>query len=167
MSCCSTDTQGRKPPWHAGLYTIEHSVPSTYLDNPDLRSGCDGSSLMGRHIRLSHGQRIHCRQGIVAQPPCGWGNGNETQWRHGQYNHANWTVDVFNVPHLHPLPNWSAIGRCGLENVPTIHISKRWVTGGGLRNQVLWVIPGPTRIPAMRYKSPGRAVWRCVNTAQC
>jgi hypothetical protein len=166
LSGCSTGMQGCKPPCHAGLYTVEHSVPSTYSDNPDLRSGCDGSSPMGHHIRLSHGQRIHCRQGIVAQPPCGRGNGNETQRSHGQYNHANWTVDVFNVPHLHPLPNWSAIGRCGLENVPTIHISKCWVTGGGLRNQVIWVIPGPMRIPAPRYKSPGRAVWRCVNTAR-
>ena len=40
-----------------------------------------------------------------------------------------------------------------MENVLTGHVSNRWVTGGGLRNQVLWVTPSPTRPPALQYKS--------------
>ena len=94
-----------------GLYTAEHSVPPAHSDNPDLRSGCDDCSPMGRHVRLSHGQRVYSRQGIVAQPPCWRCNGNETQRRHGQHDHVNRTVDVPNIPHLHTLPKWGAIGR--------------------------------------------------------
>jgi hypothetical protein len=38
-----------------------------------------------------------------------------------------------------------------MENVPTIHISECWVTGGGLKNQVLWVTPPP-------HADPGTAI---------
>ena len=97
----------------------------------------------------------HGGQGIIAQPPCQQCNGNETQQCHGQHDHGNRTVDIPHVPHLHTLPNWGALGGCSMENVPTIHISKRWVTGEGLRNKVLWVILGPRQVLALRYNISG------------
>ena len=148
LSGRSTGTPDSEPPWHAGLYTAEHSVPPAHWDNPDLRSGCDNCCLMGSHIREPRGQGVHGGQGIVAQPPCRWRNGDETQGCHGQHHHVNWTVDVPHVPHLHTLPNWGAFGGCSMENVPTIYVSERWVTGGGLKNKVLWVTPGPTQVLA-------------------
>ncbi len=64
-------------------------------------------------------------------------------------------MDIPHVPDLHPLANWSTLSWCRMEDVPTVQVSKHWVTGGGLRNQVLWVTPSPTRPPAPQYKSSG------------
>ena len=105
------------------------SVPPAHLDNPNLRSGCDTCGPMGSHVRLSHGKRIHCGQGLIAQPPCWRRNGYEAKWRHGQHNHVDSLMDVPHVPPLYPLPDWGALGRYGVENVPIIHVSKHWVTG--------------------------------------
>jgi hypothetical protein len=42
----------------------------------------------------------------------------------GGDHHENRSVDVFDVPHLHPLSDWCSLhGRC-LENITRIHISK-------------------------------------------
>ncbi len=54
----------------------------------------------------------------------------------------NSLMDVFDVPHLHPLSDWCSLHRSCLENVTRIHISKRriillrgwiisWNTTGG------------------------------------
>ena len=51
-----------------------------------------------------------------------------------------------------------------VENVPTIHVSEHWVTGGGLRNQVLGATPQSHPVPRLRDANlPGHAGGPCVN----
>ncbi len=60
---------------------------------------------------------------LTAYGPGGYGN--ETQRSFGQHDHENRLVDVSDVPHLHPFTDWGPLHGSGLENVVTVHVSKR------------------------------------------
>ncbi len=60
---------------------------------------------------------------LTAYGPGGYGN--ETQWSFGQHDHENRLVDVSDVPHLHPFTDWGPLRGSDLENVATVHVSKR------------------------------------------
>jgi hypothetical protein len=62
---------------------------------------------------------------FVSQPTGRGGYGNETQRSFGQQDHENRSVNVSDVPHLHPFTDWGPLHGSGLENVTTVHVSKR------------------------------------------
>ena len=81
---------------------------------------------------MSHGKRIHGGQvsshslragGAMAMKLSG--AMDSTILRIGRWTYLTYLT--------YPLPDWGALGRCGIENVPTIHVSERWVTGGGAK----------------------------------
>jgi hypothetical protein len=80
---------------------------------------------MGSNVRWPVGEGIYPRPCIVSQPTGRGGYGNETQQSFGQHDHENRLVDISDIPHLHPFTDWGPLHGSGLENVATVHVSKR------------------------------------------
>ncbi len=81
--------------------------------------------MVGSNVRRPVGEGIYPRPRIISQPTGRGGYGNETQRSFGQHDHENRSVDVSDVPHLHPFTDLGPLRGSGPENVATVHVSKR------------------------------------------
>ncbi len=125
LPCCRIGTESSQPTGDEADVWIEHGVPPgcTCHTSIGLMHQCGG--MVGSNVRWPVGEGIYPRPRIVSQPTGRGCYGNETQRSFGQHDHENRLVDVSDVPHLHPFTDWDPFHGSGLENVVTVHVSKR------------------------------------------
>jgi hypothetical protein len=86
---------------------------------------CGG--MVGSNVRRPFGEGIYPRPRIASQPRGRGGYDNETQQSFRQHDHENRSVEVSDLPHLHPFTDWGLFRGSSLENVATVHVSKRLI----------------------------------------
>ena len=88
-------------------------------------SGYYNRGPLGGNFRLPPLPWIHPRPRFVSQLARRRRHGDETQRRLGQHHHANWTLDIAYLPHLHSFADRGAIGGRCVENVAMLPVPKR------------------------------------------
>ena len=83
---------------------------------------------MGRDLRLPPLPWLHPRPGFVPQFASRRSHGYETEWRHGQHDHENRTLDIPHVPHVHSLSDRSAVRGRRVEDVDMFPVPKCQLT---------------------------------------
>ncbi len=125
MPCCRIGAESSQPTGDKADVWIEHGVPPGCTCHTSIGSMHQCGGTVGSNVRRPVGEGIYPRPRIVSQPTGRGGYGNETQRSFGQHDHENRLVDVSDIPHLHPFTDWGPLRGSGLENVATVHVSKR------------------------------------------
>ncbi len=107
---------------------------------------------------------IHCNASHHTAYKQGGGHGYEAKWGIGQHNHASGTLDVSDIPNIHPLSDWQPHGWPCCKNVNSVHVPECWISHsmvGSMLDRRVGLRVGPLlnstrhhkRPPALLYKS--------------